>query len=189
MKRKSPTSAWARSLSSTRRPPGNSAASNMPAAAAAAAEAAAAEAAAAEAAAAVAAAEAAVAAAAAAGAAAAAAAAAVCRGDVASSRARLERCPITLTDAVMAGFDQVGPGQPCVACGAAHTDAWVTGAFTRAFDALLPAHDGRVGGQSHRETPARDARRRRSRNPENACPAIIATRSGRDRPEARVLTS
>ena len=99
-KKKSPTSVWERSLSSTRKTPARlGSASNTPAVADAEAAAAAAAGAA----------EAAVAAAAAAAVAGAAAAAAACRGECAAS-ANVQHVPITLTDAVRHGRVWIGPG-------------------------------------------------------------------------------
>src|SRR5580693_4981679 len=145
VKRKSPTSAWRRSMPSTRRTWRRLraayswlAAAVMAAVMAAAAEAAAAEAAAAEAAAAEAAAVLAAAAAAAED-----ADAAVCRGAVAAF-ANCDRVPITLTNVGHGRVRQGRPGHPLF-CLPHLLGACVDG----------PADRGRVGPQPYRETPAR----------------------------------
>jgi hypothetical protein len=115
MKKKSPTSAWGHSTSSTRKTPARLGKVNKWPEVAEVAEAAAEAAEAAEAAAEV---------AEVAEAAAAEVAVAACRGESAAS-ARRGHFPITRADAglPMVGFDQIRPGQSCVVCGLARADA------------------------------------------------------------------
>ena len=138
MKKKSPTSAWGHSTSSTRKTPARLGKVNKWPEVAGVAEAAEAAEAAAEV-------------AEAAEAAAAEVAVAACRGESAAS-ARRGHFPIARADAglPMIGFDQIRPGQSCVVCSSARADA-LSRARSRAS---MPVKDGR-----ERPNAAHDAER------------------------------